>query len=222
VPMFVVGNGGVTWAERITDSGAAALVIATLPVWLLLLDWGYGGRGRPRLVELLGIGLGVGGVAVLSAPGGMDPVGTGVLVLAAVAWAAGSLVNRYADLPASPVRTAGMGMLAGGLGLVVLGLAVGEAGSVSQEAVTWPAVTAWVYLVAVAVVAVPAYNWLLTVTSPAAVGTYAFVNPVVALLLGGLFAHENLDWRTLLAGALVVAGVVVLVWPKRRPPPAKE
>jgi drug/metabolite transporter (DMT)-like permease len=214
VPLFVIGNGGVTWAEQAVPSGAAALVIATLPAWLLLLDWGYGGRMGPKLVEVIGIGLGLAGVAVLSAPGGLNPVGAAVLLAAAVAWAIGSLFNRYADLPASPIRTAGMQMFASGAIMVVLGLALGEAGLLDFGSVSWKSVSAVVYLVAVALVAVPAYNWLFTVTSPAVVGTYAFVNPLVAVLLGWALADEVLTSRTGTATGLVVIGVMLLVWPR--------
>ena len=219
VPLFVMGNGGVTWAQQAVPSGAAALVVATLPAWLLLLDWGYGGRRGPRAVEVLGIGLGLGGVAALSAPGGINPVGTAVLVVASIAWAVGSLFNRYADLPKSPVRTSGTQMLCGSVFMVGIGLAMGEADRVNVSAVSAASVASWAYLVAVAVVALPAYNWLLTATSPALVGTYAFVNPVVAVLLGWLFADEALTGRTGVAAALVVLGVVLLVWPRKKGPP---
>ena len=219
VPLFVMGNGGVTWAEQAVPSGAAALVIATLPAWLLLLDWGYGGRRGPRAVEAVGIGLGLAGVGVLSAPGGVDPVGAVVLLAAAVAWAVGSLFNRYADLPASPALTAAMQMLAGGVMMVALGLILGEAGRFEPGAVSWRSAAAVAYLVAVAVVALPAYNWLLAVTSPALVGTYAFVNPVVAVLLGWAAVGEPLGARTGAAAALVVLGVLLLVRPRRTPSP---
>lgn len=216
VPLFVLGNGGVTWAEQAVPSGAAALVIATLPAWLLLLDWGYGGRRGPRAVELLGIGLGLTGVATLTAPGGVDPVGAGVLLVAAMAWAVGSLFSRYAELPASPVLSAGMQMLVGGVIMISLGLAAGEGGRFDPAAVSEWSVASWVYLVAVAVVALPAYTWLLTVARPAVVGTYAFVNPVVAVLLGWAIASEPLEGRTGAAAALVVVGVMLLVWPRSR------
>ncbi|MDY3556507.1 EamA family transporter [Gemmata sp. JC717] len=216
VPLFVMGNGGVTWAEQAVPSGAAALVIATLPAWLLLLDWGYGGRRGPRAMEVAGIALGLTGVAVLSAPGGVDPVGAVVLLGAAVAWAVGSLFNRYADLPTSPALTAAMQMLAGGAIMVALGLAAGETSRLDLTAVSWQSAAAVGYLVAVAVVALPAYNWLLSVTSPAAVGTYAFVNPVVAVLLGWAVVGEAVTERTGPAAALVVAGVMLLVWPRKR------
>jgi drug/metabolite transporter (DMT)-like permease len=216
VPLFVIGNGGVTWAEQAVPSGVASLVIATLPAWLLLLDWAYGGRGGPKLVEVAGIGLGLAGVATLSAPGGIDPVGAAVLLLAAVGWAVGSLFNRYADLPASPVTTSAIQMLVGGAIMVSLGLVLGEAGRLDLGSVAWKSVGAVIYLVAVALVALPAYNWLLTATSPALVGTYAFVNPVVAVLLGWAAAGEVITGRTGPAAGLVVAGVMLLVWPRRR------
>jgi drug/metabolite transporter (DMT)-like permease len=221
IPLFVLGNGGVTWAEQVVPSGAAALVIATLPAWLLLLDWGYGGRGGPRGVELVGVGLGVAGVATLTAPGGVNPAGAGVLLLAAVAWAVGSLVNRYADLPPSPVRAAGMQMLVGGAVLLGLGLVAGEGARLDPAAVSGRSVAAWAYLAAVAVVALPAYTWLLTAASPALVGTYAFVNPVVAVLLGWAFADEELGGRTGPATGLVVLGVMLLIGSRRSSQPGR-
>jgi drug/metabolite transporter (DMT)-like permease len=218
VPLFVVGNGGVAWAEQTVPSGLAALIVATLPAWLLLLDWAWGGRRGPRLVELTGIGLGLGGVAVLAAPSGAGEVplvGTLVLTAAAIAWAAGSLFSRSADLPASAVRTAGMQMLTGGACMVALGLALGEAGRSEVAAVSWESALAFAYLVAAAVVAFPVYQWLLTACAPALVGTYAFVNPVVAVLLGWAILGESLSGRTGAAVVLVVAGVALLTWPRR-------
>lgn len=215
VALFVLGNGGVAWAQQMVPTGASALVIATLPAWLLLLDWVYGGRKGPRMVETLGIGLGLAGVAILFAPGGIDPVGAVVLLVAAIAWAVGSLFNRYADLPASPIRTSAMQMLVGGVFMLSLGLALGEGGRFDPGAVSVQSGVALIYLIAVAVVALPSYNWLLTVTSPALVGTYAFVNPVVAVLLGWAIAEEPLTDRTGIAAALVVTGVTLLVWPRK-------
>jgi drug/metabolite transporter (DMT)-like permease len=216
VGLFVVGNGGVAWAQQFVPTGSSALVVATLPAWLLLLDWGYGRRKAPRLREAVGLGLGLAGVGTLSAPGGIDPVGAAVLLAAAVGWAVGSLFTRYADLPASPVRTSAMQMLAGGVLMVSLGLALGEGRRFTPGAVSWQAAAALIYLIAVALVALPAYNWLLAVTSPALVGTYAFVNPVVAVLLGWAAVDEPLTARTALAAALVVSGVMLLVWPRGR------
>src|SRR5579883_698075 len=217
VLLFVLGNGGVTWAEQTIPSGAAALINATVPAWLLLLDWRYGGRSRPRAMELVGIGLGMAGVAVLSAPGGVDPVGAGVLMLASVAWATGSLFSRYARFPSSPLLTAGMQMLVGGAFLIGLGLAAGEGRRLDPAAASWQSFTAWTYLVVVALVALPAYTWLLTAASPTMVGTHAFVNPLVAVVFGWAFIGEELAGRTGAAAALVVLGVILLVLSRRRP-----
>jgi drug/metabolite transporter (DMT)-like permease len=217
VLLFVLGNGGVTWAEQTIPSGAAALIVATLPAWLLVLDWGCGRRSKPCGFELVGVGLGIAGVALLSAPGGVDPVGAVALMVASVAWAAGSLFSRYATLPSSSVLTAGMQMLMGGAILVVLGLAVGEGKRFDPAAASWQSFAAWAYLIVVAVVALPAYTWLLTATSPALVGTYAFVNPLVAVVFGWAFLGEELAGRTGTAAALVVLGVILLVLSRRRP-----
>jgi drug/metabolite transporter (DMT)-like permease len=218
IPLFVFGNGGVAWAVQMIPSGVAALVVATLPAWLLLFDWGYGGRGRPKVAEAVGIALGVAGVAVLFTPAAaaeLSPLGIAAVVVASIAWAVGSLFSRYADLPTSPFRTSGMQMLAGGACMVAVGLALGEDGRFDLTAMSWTSAVAFAYLVAVAVVALPAYTWLLNVSSPALVGTYAFVNPVVAVLLGWAVAGETLSGRTGLAVALVIAGVALLTWPRR-------
>jgi drug/metabolite transporter (DMT)-like permease len=218
VPLFVIGNGGVTWAEQTVPSGLAALIVATLPAWLLVLDWARGGRRGPGLLEVTGIVLGLGGVAVLASPSGAAEVplmGTAALTAASIAWAAGSLFSRSADLPASPTRTAGMQMLTGGACMVALGLALGEAGRAEGSAVSWESGLAFAYLVAAAVLALPAYQWLLVVCSPALVGTYAFVNPLVAVLLGWAILGESLGGRTGLAVVLVVVGVAILTWARR-------
>ena len=215
VPLFVMGNGGVVYAEQTFPSGLAALVVATLPAWLLLFDWAIGGRRGPRVVEAVGIGLGLGGVVLLATPTeGGSLFGVAILTGASVAWAAGSLFTRYADTPKSPVRTSGMQMLAGGAVMVVIGLAAGEWGRFSPATVSVGSAGSFAYLVAVAVVALPAYVWLMTVSSPALVGTYAFVNPVVAVVLGSALADEPLTGRTGLAVVLVVGGVALLTWPR--------
>ncbi|OWK44401.1 EamA family transporter [Fimbriiglobus ruber] len=217
VPLFVIGNGGVTWAEQSVPSGLAALVVATIPVWMLLFDWMYGGRRGPRRAELMGVGAGLAGVTVLAAPGadGGSPAGIGALVFSAVGWSCGSLVNRYADLPKSPFMISGMEMLVGGVFLLGVGLVTGEASRFDPVAVSWQSGAALVYLIAVAVVALPAYTWLMTVCSPALVGTYAFVNPVIAVLLGCAVLGEELTSQTLAAIALVVVGVALLTRPQK-------
>lgn len=219
IPLFVIGNGGVTWAEQTVPSGLAALIVATLPAWLLLLEWLIGARSSPALIEIVGIGLGLSGVAVLATPndaGTISIVGVIVLIVSSIAWAIGSLLNRHADLPASPIRTAGMQMLSSGAIMLLIGITFGELAQFTSAPVSVESIVAFAYLVAVAIVAVPAYTWLLTASTPALVGTYAFVNPVVAVLLGWALANETVSGRTGLSVILVTVGVGLLTWPRKQ------
>ncbi|MBX9584428.1 MAG: EamA family transporter [Gemmataceae bacterium] len=221
VLMLLVGNGCVAWAmaaEKV-PSGLAALTVATTPAWMVLLDWAWGGP-RPRALVGVGIAAGLAGVAVLAGAGagGVSVAGAAVLTLASVSWAVGSLFARHADLPRSPARTTGMEMLAGGAALAALGAAAGEHAGFDPAGVSLASALAFGYLLAAAVVAMSAFTWLMTVADPGLVGTYAFVNPVVAVVLGAALADEELTARTGAAAALVVLGVALIVWPR---PPAK-
>jgi drug/metabolite transporter (DMT)-like permease len=133
-------------------------------------------------------------------------------VASAFGWAAGSILSRHMPRPRSVMLASGMQLLAGGTALAVVGLAIGEAGRVDARVLAPRAVLAFAYMVvAASLVTFTAYMWLLRVSTPARVGTYAFVNPVVARLLGWAFAGESLDARTLLASAVIVAGVALVV-----------
>jgi drug/metabolite transporter (DMT)-like permease len=210
--MFVVGNGGITWAEKRVDSGAAALLVATAPLWMALLD-----RVRGRRLSrsaIAGLAVGLVGVALLVGPGAgaVDLVGGGICVLSAAAWAAGSLYSRDAPLPPSPFLAAAMQMLTGGALLGILGLALGEAGDVHPARVSLESVLGLAFLVVFgSIVAFTAYVWLLEHVPTAIVSTYAYVNPVVAVLLGAAFLGEPLGLRTLAAGAAIVVSVVLIV-----------
>ena len=222
--MLACGTGAVMYAEQWVPSGLAALLIASMPLWLVLLDWGLGTGGRPTLRTILGLGLGIGGVLVLLGSPGLGGSGArelfgALLILAgSVAWAAGSLYSRYAPAPPRPVLWVAMQMLAGGLILSVLAvlhgdLAVVEVGAISRR--SWLALG---YLVVFgALVAYSAYVWLIAVVSPARVGTYAFVNPVVAILLGALLAGEPVTSRAMVAAGVILGGVVLITLERRRP-----
>jgi drug/metabolite transporter (DMT)-like permease len=223
--LLFVGNGGVSWAEQTVPSGLAALFVTTVPVWLVLLGWARRDGARPGLVDVVGVLLGFSGVAVLVAGNGLlggqavDPIGATVLVLASLAWAGGSLYSRRAPLPQSLLLATAMQMLCGGIVLLVVGLAIGEWGRVSLGAVSWRSLVALAYLIAFGSwVAFSAYVWLLRVTTPARVGTYAFVNPVVAVLLGYLLADEALGPRTVLAAVVIVTAVVLITLYGKRAP----
>lgn len=209
--LLLGGNGALCWAEQRVPTGLAALIIATVPLWMMLLRWRIEGV-RPSLPALFGLGLGFAGLVVLMAPslhsgGGIDVVGALVVLLGAVSWALGSLAARWVELPAPTMATA-MELLSGGAMLLVAGAAGGELTSVSRGTFTAHSVLAMAYLVIFgSIVAFSAYVWLLGVASPAVVSTYAYVNPIVAIGLGWLFLGEALSARILVAGAMTLVGV---------------
>jgi drug/metabolite transporter (DMT)-like permease len=221
--LLLGGNGGVVWAEQGIDSGLAALLVATVPLWVVGLESLLRWRRRPRLPLLLGIGGGLAGIALLVGPAELagsrrvDVVGAGAVVLAALLWSAGSLYASRAELPPSPRRATAWEMLAGGIGLVLAGLVTGEAGRLDLAAVSGTSLLAVAYLVVFgSLVAFSAYVWLLRVAPPSKVATYAYVNPVVALLLGWSMAGEQLTVRTLVAAAAILLSVVLIVTYRER------
>ncbi len=211
--MLLGGNGGVVWAEQWVESGTAALIVAAVPLWMVVLDWLRPGGRAPAPAVWLGILVGLGGVALLLGGPQTGPnhlVGWIVLVLASVAWAAGSLYSRTATLPA-PLLATGMQMLAGGALLMLAGTLAGELGRVDPAAFSRRSVLALAYLVVFgSLLGYTSYVWLLRVTPPALASTYAYVNPVVAVFLGWLLAGERLTARVLLASAIIVGGVALI------------
>ncbi len=216
VPMLTVGNAAVGWAEQTLETGTASLIIASVPLWLALLDRVFCGQRLAR-GAVAGLAVGFGGVALLVGPGGgSDRAAAVVLVFGSLAWAAGSLYSRRARLPARPLVSAAMQMLAGGAVLVVVGVAAGE---VSQlRAPSWTSLGGLAYLVVFgSLIAFSAYAWLLRAAPTSLVGTYAYVNPVVAVLLGTVLLGEPLGWQMLLGGGVIVAAVALIVRaPERR------
>jgi drug/metabolite transporter (DMT)-like permease len=210
--LLLIGNGGVAWAETRIESGLAALIIATMPLWVALMDRVFFGR-RLSPAAVAGLVVGFGGVALLIRPGGGgDIVAMLLLVGAAACWAAGSLYARGAALPESPLLSASMQMLSAGVLLGITGLATGEAASVSADSFSVKPVIAVAYLVLIgSIVAFTAYAWLLKNVRISIVTTYAFVNPVVAVVLGTVFLSEPLRWTTIIAGAAIVVAVVLIV-----------
>jgi drug/metabolite transporter (DMT)-like permease len=210
--LFMVGNGGVVWGQQTVASGIAALLIATVALWIVVLDRVLFGRRLTRR-ELVGLLVGFGGLAVLVDPsGGVDPAGAAVLAVAAVGWATGSLLSRGAALPRRPLVAASLQMLAGGVLLAVAGVVTGELSEVDLGAASQRSVAAFAYLVLFgSLLAFSAYAWLLRATRTSLVATYAYVNPVVAVGLGWLFLDEEITARTLLAGGVIVAGVALII-----------
>jgi drug/metabolite transporter (DMT)-like permease len=212
--LFLLGNGGVALSEERIDSGIAALLVATIPLWMAVLDQILNRRGLAR-TGVLGILVGLAGVALLVGPSGehgIDAIGAVMALSAAFAWAWGSLYARDASLPARSLVAAGMQMLTGGVLLLVAGVATGELGELDLASVSGRSLVAVVYLVvAGSVIAFGAYAWLLRNAGTALVSTYAYVNPVVAVVLGALFLSEPVTPRMLLAGLAIVASVALIV-----------
>lgn len=215
--LLLGGNGGVSWAEQLVPSGLAALLIATVPLWMVVLDWVWHGGVRPGGRVAVGLLSGFAGVALLVSPGELaggshvDPVGAAVLMLAALSWAAGSLYSRRARLPDSPLLGTAMEMFAGGVLLLMAGLVTGEWARLEIDEVSLRSVLSVGYLIVFgSLIGFTAYIWLLKVTTPARVSTYAYVNPVVAVFLGWALASEPLTFRTLLAAAVIVTAVVLI------------
>lgn len=214
--MLLGGNGGVVWAEQRVPSGLTAVLIATVPLWIAVLEWVRGGV-RPGGRVAVGLAMGLAGIALLVGPGelaggkGVDLVGAAVLLFASLSWAVGSLYSRRAGLPSSPLLATAMEMLTGGLLLLLAGLIAGQAAALDLGRISLQSVVALGYLIVFgSLVAFTAYVWLLRVTLPAQAATYAYVNPVVAVFLGWALGGEPLTARTLLAAAVIIGAVVII------------
>jgi drug/metabolite transporter (DMT)-like permease len=209
--LFLVGHGGLAWAQQDVPSGVAALLVGTIPLWFAILArvaFGEGLGGR----ALIGLLLGFAGLALLVDPSGekgAEPIGALVIILGAFAWAAGSLWSRKLPLPRDTLLAAAMGMLTGGALLAIVSALGGE---FDDARFTREALAATGYMVVVgSLIGFSAYVWLLKVAPASTVSTYAYVNPVIAVLLGWAFNDEVITGRTLVAGAAIVVGVALMV-----------
>lgn len=214
--LLMGGNGAVVWAEQSVDSGPVALLVATVPIWMVMLAWLWQGGARPTARIVGGLVLGLAGIALLIGPdalgaGRVSLVGGLVVLFGALSWAAGSVYSRSADLPRSPMLATAMEMLCGGAVLACAGLVTGETARFDPSAVTLNSAVALAYLVVFgSFVGFTSYIWLLTHSTPARAATYAYVNPVVAVLLGWLVVGEPLAVRTVVAAMVVLAAVALI------------
>lgn len=215
--LLFIANGSVVWAETRVPSGLAALLIAVVPLCMVLMEWLRPNGVRPGPMVIAGIVLGLIGLGILTGPenlaGGerVDLLGAGALVLACIVWSAGSLYSRHASRPSSPYLFAGMQMIAGGVLHLVTGTVFGEWGRVDLAEISFKSAASLVYLIFFgSIVAFTAYMWLMQVSTPARVATYAYVNPLVAVLLGWGFNNEPINARTFLATAVIVTAVMFI------------
>jgi drug/metabolite transporter (DMT)-like permease len=220
LPMLTIANSAVGWAEHQSlDTGTAALIIASAPLWMALLDRVFYAQRVARGV-LVGLAVGFGGVTLLVAPGGAHGAGSVaaiLLVFTSLAWSIGSLYSRQADLPRRPLVSASMQMIAGGVMLLPVAAVTGELNDFHPAAVSLESWLGLAYLiVAGSIVAYSSYTWLLREVPISIAGTYAYVNPVVAVLLGTLVLGEPLAWPTLAGGGIILASVALIVSAPRR------
>ncbi|MFD5329373.1 EamA family transporter [Streptomyces sp. NPDC127092] len=216
--LILGGNGLVVLAETSVPSGLAALLVAVVPVWVVVLKAVSG--DRPSLGGTVGVLLGLAGLAVLTLPGLSGEVQLGgvlLVVVAALSWSVGSFASSRIPMPANPFTASVYEMLAGGLAGLGVGLVRGEQHGLDLAAVPGSAWFALGYLIVFgSLIAFTAYAWLLQTAPVSLVATYAYVNPVVAVALGALILNESLTWSIALGGAIVVAGVWAIVSTERR------
>lgn len=227
--LLLGGNGGVAWAEQRVPSGIASLLVAVVPLWMVMLDWLRPGGRRPPLLVFLGLAIGLGGLGLLMGPdalhggGDISVSGAVVLFLASALWAAGSLYIKHSPRSTSALIGAATQMIAGGLCLVIVAGMVGELAQVDLAHTSSRSVLGFLYLVTFgSLIGFTAYFYVLAHTTAAKAATYAYVNPVVAVFLGWALAHEPVTSRTMLAAAVILAGVAIITVARERDPAAPE
>lgn len=215
--LLLGGNGAVVWAEQFVPSGLTALLVSILPFWLVIIEWVRPPRRRPSGAVLVGLVLGFVGIIVLVGPSGVGghgnvaPLGALVLILGSLSWAIGSFWSRDAQLPESGLLTTGMEMLGGGALLMIVGALSGELTQLDVHAISKASAIGLLYLVTFgSLLGFTSYIWLLDKVSPARLGTYAYVNPLVAVMLGWAIAGERLSIRTGVAAAIVICAVALI------------
>ena len=215
--LLLGGNGLLTWAEQRVESGVAALIIATAPIWMVLFN-AFLIRKRPRWQVIVGLLTGFGGILLLIGPdifAGRDPLydlpGMGILLLAALLWAIGSIYSRDANLPRSPLMGTGIESVAGSAGLFLASLVTGEWKSFNIAAVSLQSLWGLLYLIIFGtLIGFVAYTWLLRNAPISLVSTYAYVNPLVAIMLGSWLAKESLNWQVVLSATIIIGSVILI------------
>jgi drug/metabolite transporter (DMT)-like permease len=214
--MLVGGNGTVVWAEQWVPSGLTSVLIATVPLWMVLLN-SLHHRMRPSIGVIVGLMLGFAGVALLI--GSVENIGEDsmiipgatIIVFGAFLWATGSLYSRSTETSSSQLQAAAMQMIAGGILFLLASLISGEWTRVMLDQVSSRSVLSWFYLIVFgSIVAFSSYIWLLKQSTPARVSTHAYINPIVAMVLGWALADEALTSRNILAAIIIIISVVII------------
>ncbi len=225
--LLVGGIGGVSLAEKYVPSGIAALVVAATPLWVVLIDALRPGGERPTWRSLAGVLLGIAGIFILVDPGntpgrqaGYSLLGVVLILVATLFWAIGSIYSHTVQLPASPLLGTGMELLAGAAGSYLIGLLLGETRQLDISSISLRSLSGLGYLILVgSLVGFVCYTWLLRVAPTPLVVTYAYVNPLVAVVLGSLVVGEALTPRVLVAAPLILMAVGLIHWRQSKKEP---
>lgn len=222
--LLLGGNGLVSFAEQSVPSGVTALIIGSMPLWLVGIEAIRPGGVKPSWLSILGLLTGFGGIFLLVGPNelvsdghSLDPLGVGILLTAAFLWSVGSIYSRGADMPKSSLMGTGAQMLTGSASLFLVSGLTGEWKGFSLTEVSLNSWLALLYLIAIgALVGFVAYGWLLQNAPVSLVATYAYVNPLVAVFLGAWLADEIIHARILIAGSIIIGSVVLINQNKRK------
>lgn len=219
--LLLGGNGGVVYAQQYVPSGVTALLISAVPIWFVILNWILPRGEKPTLRTILGVIVGFMGMYYLISPfeGGGENIsfaGVGALMLATFLWAVGSVYSRKIDAPQSKFTAAAMQMIGGGVLLLLFSFITGDAFKFNPQGISGKSVGAFVYLFLFgSMISYTAYIWLLDTVGSAKTATYAYVNPIVAVFLGWLFAGEELNSRIIAATVIIISSVVIISNPMR-------
>jgi len=223
--LLLGGNGVVAWAEQLVPTGIASLIIATVPLWMILLNWAGKDGKIPNFGEIVGILLGLSGIGllVMQSTGTTDdksisPLGITALIFAAISWSIGSLYSRKAKQPNSPIMATALQMIVGGLLLLGASIFLGEWTKLDLSQISLRSSIALGYLIIFgSIIGYNAYIWLLKNAEPSLASTYAYVNPVVALFLGWLLAGEQITIYSLFAAIIIITSVIIITVYRDRP-----
>ncbi|MBL8154538.1 MAG: EamA family transporter [Anaerolineae bacterium] len=223
--MFFVANSTLTLAQTRIPSSLAATLYATSPLWFALLGWLWQGEARPGSRALSGLVLGFVGIIVLFGPGtgSLDPLGGLFVLISSLSWTIGSLLSRRLPMPDSAYLGAGMNLFVSGLFCLFLSVVTGEMAQVDVASISLPSILAMVYLMfGASLLGFSSYMWLLTVTTPNRVATYAYVNPVIAMFLGVVLAGETLTGQAVVASVIIIGAVVLITTARPASKPAAD
>ncbi|GAB4499871.1 MAG: drug/metabolite exporter YedA [Anaerolineales bacterium] len=227
--LLLGGNGLVSWAEQFIPSGIAALIIATVPLWLVIMEALRPEGIKPTWQAIVGLLVGFVGIFILAGPAeisgsqsNLNSFGVAALLAATVLWAFGSIYSKTADLPKASMVTTGAEMLMGSIGLFAVSLLTGELNGWDPAGISNRSILGVLYLIFIgSIVGFGSYIWLLQNAPISLVATYAYVNPIVAVILGYLLGNEALEPRTWIAAAIII-GAVIFINSRNKPQVRKE